>query len=272
MSGGDGVPGVGGVPDPRFSMSLVCGLAILASFGRDRLALRVSEIAEIVGLSRSTAHRYASTLVALGYLEQDDKRRYLLSRRAGGPGSAVLGALALRAGAREVLGWLREQTGYTVSLGVLDGTRATYVLRLRGHRAGQYEADLGLGMGVHVPVYCTAIGKALLAGLPEGERREILAGVGFAPGGSRAVSRRSLAVELARVRVNGLAVCGERCTAGVRSVAVVIDVPSGCPAMAISVTIPPHVYALQPLTAVFGSRLKTAAERIATNLRDRSDG
>ncbi len=124
--------------DPRLSRSLEYGMAILESFSGGRQALGIADIADIVGVSRSTTHRYAMTLVALGYLEQNSKRKYRLARHAADPGGAAIGAIRREVAARAVLEELREQTGHTVSMGVLNGARVIYIYRLLAHGAGQY--------------------------------------------------------------------------------------------------------------------------------------
>jgi DNA-binding MarR family transcriptional regulator len=62
---------------PRLSRSLLLGLLVLAAFPTDGEALAVSDVAERLALSPSTTHRYMSTLLAVGLLEQDPRsRRY----------------------------------------------------------------------------------------------------------------------------------------------------------------------------------------------------
>jgi IclR helix-turn-helix domain len=61
--------------DPRLSRSLVRGLSILTCFGPDGAARGIVEIASDLGMSPSTTHRYASTLVELGLLERCPKTR-----------------------------------------------------------------------------------------------------------------------------------------------------------------------------------------------------
>ena len=156
----------------RFSSSLRAGLAILNCFSAEQPVLGIANLADELSMSRSTTHRYASTLVALGYLEQDQARRYRLAPRVVDVGMSVLDSMALRGKAREHLRELREQTGRTVSLAVLDGEDVRYVDRLRGWRRGQHAVDLNLGVGARVPANCSAMGKVLLAYLPEREREQ----------------------------------------------------------------------------------------------------
>jgi hypothetical protein len=68
-----------GKVDPRLSRSLLRGLSILTCFGPDGGARGIVEIAEDLGMSPSTTHRYALTLVELGLLERcPDTRKYRL--------------------------------------------------------------------------------------------------------------------------------------------------------------------------------------------------
>ena len=64
--------------EPRYSQSLERGLAILGCFTPERPVLGIADISDDLGMSRSTTHRYAITLVALGFLEQGASRKYRL--------------------------------------------------------------------------------------------------------------------------------------------------------------------------------------------------
>jgi IclR family transcriptional regulator, pca regulon regulatory protein len=264
MSGDEHAPRVNPVPDPRFSRSSEYGLAILGNFDRDHPTLGIAELADILGISRATTHRYAATLLKLGYLEQNDKRRYRLTHNAARPGMAVIDTIRLEIpAAATILEDLREETGHTVSMGVLDGTRVRYIHRLFAHGAGQYEADLGLGVGAHVPAHCIAIGKALLASLGEPEQREILAGLTLKREGPNTIlSERALAKQLSSIRVDGLAVCDEEQARGVRSIAAAIPRLGRSRPMAVSVTVPAQRYPMKTLIVLFGPHVKAAAERI----------
>jgi DNA-binding MarR family transcriptional regulator len=64
---------------PRLSRSLLLGLLVLASLPGDGSSLAVSDVAAALGMSPSTTHRYMTTLLAVGLLEQDPRtRRYRL--------------------------------------------------------------------------------------------------------------------------------------------------------------------------------------------------
>jgi IclR-like helix-turn-helix domain-containing protein len=82
----------GQLENPRLSGSLLCGLMILASFPADGSYMSVKEISKLTGKSPSTAHRYISTLVAVGLLERDPSTRaYRLVRGQAAGSSADAG-------------------------------------------------------------------------------------------------------------------------------------------------------------------------------------
>lgn len=65
--------------DARYSESLEKGLGILHLFGDTGRELGIAEIADALGMSRSTTHRYAISLVGLGQLTQGKSRKYKLA-------------------------------------------------------------------------------------------------------------------------------------------------------------------------------------------------
>jgi AraC-like DNA-binding protein len=68
---------------PRLSRSLLLGLLVLATFPGDGESLAVTDVASQLGMSPSTTHRYMTTLLAVGLLEQDPRtRRYRLPAEA----------------------------------------------------------------------------------------------------------------------------------------------------------------------------------------------
>src|SRR3984885_10494136 len=113
--------------EPRYSQSLERGLAILGCFTPKRPVLGIADIADELGMSRSTTHRYVITLVALGYLEQGASRKYRLGLRVTDLGMAALNSTGLREHAHGYLEELRQQTSYSAGLGVLEGTEVLLV-------------------------------------------------------------------------------------------------------------------------------------------------
>lgn len=203
----DGPPwSIPSLREPRYSQSLERGLAILGCFTPSRPVLGIADIADDLGMSRSTTHRYVITLVALGYLEQGASRKYRLGLRVTDLGMSALNSTGLREHARPYLEELRQRTSYTTSLAVLDGTDVLYVDRARSFRRGQNRIDLDLQPGSRLPAYCTAMGKMLLANLPDAEQRDIIKELKITKQGPNTIrSKKALQEEVSRVLDEGFA-------------------------------------------------------------------
>jgi IclR family pca regulon transcriptional regulator len=252
----------------RFSSSLQAGLAILNCFSSEQPVLGIAQLAEQLSMSRSTTHRYASTLVALGYLEQDAARRYRLAPRVADIGMSVLDSMTLRRAAREHLRELREQTGRTASLAVLDEGEVRYVDRLRGWRRGQHAVDLDLGAGARVPATCTAMGKVLLAYLPDAERERAVTEAKLTRRGPNSItSKRALRAELEQVRKDGLAMSDEEMGPGVRTIAAPVLDADGNAVAAVGLPVPAAAFSLQDLRKTLGPPVLAAAKGISAALR-----
>jgi IclR family KDG regulon transcriptional repressor len=236
----------------RFSISLCAGLSILTSFTAERPVRGIAEVAEDLDMGRSTIHRYATTLAALGFLEQGPSRKYRLAPRGADIGMAFLCSMPLRHAAREHLLWLRAETGHTVALAVsVGGGEILYVDQLQGHRRGQYEADLGSGVGTRAPADRTAAGMALLARSASASLADPAPGV-------------TLLAELRAIDAGGRELRSGRHTLA----APVLDREDEAVA-AIEVTVPVETAPREELTGAFGPRLRVAAERVAATLAER---
>jgi IclR family pca regulon transcriptional regulator len=205
--------------EPRFSQSLERGLAILGSFTPEKPVLGIADIADELGMSRSTTHRYVITLLALGYLEQGASRKYRLGLRVTDLGMSALNSTELREHSRPYLEELRQRTSYTVNVAVLDGPEILYVDRARSFRRGQSQIDLGLSLGSRLPAHCTSMGKLLLAFLPQPEQRSLIGEMKLSRHGPNTItSKKVLRAELERVREVSFAVNDEELAPGLYSI------------------------------------------------------
>lgn len=150
--------------------SLEHGLTILEAFTADAPDLGVSELARILGLTKSTVHRLITTLVKRGYLVQDsDTRKYRLSLRMYEVGYAAVQKLGLHRVA-SVLEQLGARTRETVHISVFNDGAAIYLHSVESTQPVRTHSRLGQ----RSPVTCTANGKVFLAHLPEPVRRSYL--------------------------------------------------------------------------------------------------
>lgn len=253
--------------EPRYSQSLERGLAILGAFTPGRPVLGIADIADGLGMSRSTTHRYVITLVALGFLEQGASRKYRLGLRVTDLGMAALNSTGLREHARPFLEELRQRTSYTVNVAVLDGSEVLYVDRARSFRRGQHKIDLNLRPGSRLPAYCTSLGKILLAYLPEAEQRDLLGELQLTRRGPNSVrSKKALRIELEQIREEGLAVNDEELADGLFSMAAPIRNESKEVVAAINMAVHSSMISLEELVDALGPHLVATADHISARL------
>jgi IclR family transcriptional regulator, pca regulon regulatory protein len=248
----------------RFSSSLCAGLAMLTCFTPEHPIRGIADMADALDLGRSTTHRYATTLVTLGYLEQGPSRKYRLSSRVSDFGLSLLDSMAVRRIAREHLRELRASTGRTVGLAILDASEASYIDRWQGARRGQYAIDLGVGLGSRLPVHCSAAGKALLARLPEAEQRELVAKLRLSRRTPQTITTKSaLRAELERISAaDGLAVEDEELLVGRRALAAPVVDEQGRPLAAVELAVPEGAYTRKQLVDRLGPMVLATAGRI----------
>jgi IclR family transcriptional regulator, pca regulon regulatory protein len=258
--------------EPRYSQSLERGLAILGCFTPARPVLGIADIADELGMSRSTTHRYVITLVALGFLEQGASRKYRLGLRVTDLGMSALNSTGLREHARPYLEELRQRTTYTTSLGVLDGTEVLYVDRVRSYRRGQNEIDLGLQAGSRVPAYATAMGKLLLAYLPDGQQRDLLAEIKPSKRGPKTITaKKAIRAELEKARDAAFAVENEELAPGLLSIAAPVRNEARDVVAAVGLAAPSSMISLAELTDALGPHLVSTADRVSARLGYRRD-
>jgi IclR family transcriptional regulator, pca regulon regulatory protein len=258
--------------EPRYSQSLERGLAILDCFTPERPVLGISDIADELGMSRSTTHRYVITLVALGYLEQGASRKYRLGLRVTDLGMSALNSTGLREHSRPYLEELRQRTSYTVNLAVLDGPEILYIDRARSFRRGQNKIDLGLQPGSRLPAYCTSMGKLLMAYLPENEQRDLINEIKLDKRGPNSItSKKALRTELEHVREENFAVNDQELAPGLHSISAPVRSETREVVAAVNMAAHNSMISLEELVDALGPHLVSTADRISARLGYRRD-
>jgi IclR family transcriptional regulator, KDG regulon repressor len=207
---------------------------LLKAFLSREETLGVSELARRLGLGKSAVHRLLTTLAAEGLVARDPDGGYRLGLVVFELGEAVRAHMDLHGAAAPVLVELREQTGESSQVGVLDDDAVVYVDRLESSHSLRLMHDAGR----RVPLHCTSSGKVLLAELGEEHLERILAGGLRAHTPHTIVEPGALRAELAAVRERGWADAVNERELGVASLAAPVRGPGGVVVAAISVGAP----------------------------------
>lgn len=228
--------------------------ALLDAFTPDGRSVSAAELARAVGLPRSSAHRLAMALEALGWLERDDGDRFTVGMRL----FELAGRTPLRSRLREAaipfMEDLYEATHATVHLGVLDGTDVVYVDKIGGHRRSPAPTRVGGRM----PAHCTGLGKAMLAFADDAVVDRLLDAPLAARTPYTIVAGHVLRRQLGDIRTHGVAFDREEAALGVACAAAPVLVDGRCVA-ALSATTADDLATVDRLgTAVRASALGLA--------------
>lgn len=159
---GDAVGAQGGA---RTVQSLERAFAILEAIAAADEPPTLAELSRVTGLHTSTAFHLIKTLMVLGYVRQDDTKRYRVGARLF---MQAAGAFTENELVRFATPWLRrlaDETGETAHLGV----RADHGIAVIAKVEARSTIRTSERLGIIRPAHCTAIGKVLLAALPEDE-------------------------------------------------------------------------------------------------------
>lgn len=222
----------------------------------------ISEIADELGVHKSTASRLVYTLQARDLVEQHGERgRFTIGigmlRFAG----AVTGQIDLARLGTPLVEALAEKLGETVNIAVLDGPVAINVSQARGTSAVAAQN----WTGQRTPLHATSSGKVLLASMDEDEQEQVLAGELIAYTPSTIVEPDELRTVLKRVAEDGYATCFEELEPGLHAVAVEVLGPAGDVVAAISASGPAYRLSRKRIRQI-ASELRSAAAELSGQL------
>jgi DNA-binding IclR family transcriptional regulator len=223
-----------GPRDPYLLGSLHKGLEVIDCFTRQK-TWSLAELTTELGQTKPTVFRILHTIEAFGYLQKDrETGRYSLAMRFHTLGSAAVRHEQLRWQALPPLQDLARDTGETVHVGILYDNEAICVQAVDGTRLIRMHAFVGK----RTPAHASALGKVLLAHLPDAELDAFVAGglAGFTP--NTITTPAALREALHLVRVQGWALDDEEMEVGLRCLGAPIIDHTGRPCACVAVSAP----------------------------------
>lgn len=216
--------------------SLVRALAIVNRLAAADEGVTLTEVAQQVGLSPSTAHRLLTTLEQERYVHFDAERRlWSVGVQAFVAGNAFLKTRSLVGGARPHMRALMEESEETANLAVEDQAEAVYLSQVECRQMMRAFAR----PGGRVPLHCSGVGKALLSAMPDADLARVLHRQGMARITVKTITTTpALRGDLAQARARGYALDDEEHAVGMRCVAAVIFNEGAEPVAAVSLSGP----------------------------------
>ena len=196
--------------------------------------LGITEISRRLGLHKSTVFGLVNTLASNRLLEKKhDSDKYQLGIELFRLGANV------RSGIREIgaphIKQIVEATGETVNLVIPDGSDVIYIEK----KESPHSMRICTSIGQRMPMYCTAVGKTILAFMGDAERNALIGSIELRPRTENTIcAREELAAQLEKVRSTGFALDDEELEYGLVCVAVAILNKHSEPVAAISVSGP----------------------------------
>ena len=240
---------------PRYRIQAIeRAVSILNVFSVDEPELGVTEIAERVGLHKSTVHRFMVNLDAAGLVERNPRSgRYRLGLHIFELGGLVMQRMNLWDEALPFLEGLVRDTGETGHLAVLEGGEAIYIERVEARRPLRVPSAIGRGY----PAHATNLGKVLLADLPRERVVEIVATHGLASYTRNTITDLpQLEAELERIRIQGYAIDDEEYDEGLRCIGAGVRDHSGRVVSALGIG--------GPVTRITPERVEELAQLVMT--------
>ncbi|AYK18887.1 MULTISPECIES: DNA-binding transcriptional regulator KdgR [Aeromonas] len=247
-------------PDSVSSVLKVFGILQALSEQKD---IGVTELSQRIMMSKSTVYRFLQTMKTLGYVNQEGETdKYTLSLKLFELGGRALEHQDLIQIADVQMYRLGKLTKETLHLGALDENSVVYLHKIDS----EYNLRMYSRIGRRCPLYSTALGKVMMAWLPEEEVRSMLAGVTFERFTEHTLANvDALLAELAQVREQGYAEDNEENENGLRCFGVPIYNRMGRIITGLSLSLP-IVRFEESKRAELVSLLHEAAARISAEL------
>ena len=247
---------------PDFSEALGRGLAVLAAFGAERAPLTLSDVARRVDLPRATVRRALYTLTHLGFAESDGKL-YQLTPKVLTLSASYLLSNQISAILQPACDGLCAELGEAVSCAVLDDDEVVMI----AHASPRRLMTVGAGIGFRVKAFCSALGRILLAGLPDAALDRFLAEL--VPAQMTAMTqtdKSALRGAILAAREQGYALVDQEAEPGFRSLAVSIRRYDGRVVAAMNIGLRVESAGLEDLVKSYLPRLREVAEEIGSRL------
>ena len=211
-------------------------LSVLDILLKQGSAMNMTELSKKLGFYSSTIHRILDTLKHWGYVEQDPHtQKYQLGLKVLELGMAKLHQMDLVREATPYLKELVNQCNETVHLGVIEEGEVLYLAKEESSQT----IRMCSYVGKRAPLHCTALGKVLLAYLPEEERKKILEQKGLLRFTEKTITdKKELEKELNKIKKQGFALDREENEKDVRCIAAPIKNYQGKVIAAISISGP----------------------------------
>lgn len=236
--------------------------SVLDLLGQSAKPMGLAQVTEALRLHKSTAHRFLMVLERHRMVERTPEGNYRLGLKLYDLGNRAVQQYDLRDRVQPHLRRLVSEVGETAHLCIMEKALVVYLEKIEPSRSVRMTSRIGTSN----PVYCTAVGKAMLSALPTGEATEILDRIRYVKLTKKTLmSEDALVRDLEKTRKRGYAVDDEEVEEGVRCVGAAILDNTGHPVAAVSVSGPSFRMTVQNVRLI-AARLVECVQAISADL------
>lgn len=209
-------------------------LTIIKLVSSSKDGMGVTELANQIGLNKSSIFRLLETLVVHGFIEQNpETKKYKLGYQFLELSTKLLESIDIRKEALPFLKQLEEISNEVIHLVIYSQKEAVYIEKLEGNEALRMHSQVGR----RAPLHCTSAGKAILANLPVSEVKEIIQKNGLPRHTEKTITtEKELFENLTMIKKQGYGIEREENETGLTCIAAAIFNHRGEVAGAISIT------------------------------------
>lgn len=208
-------------------------LELLADTG----SIGLMDLSATLSLNKTTAHRVLNSLIYMGYAKQNPATgKYEPTFKIVDIANRIMSKVDIVQTVRPYLRKLMEASGETVHFVERDGTDAVYIDKVESFNNGMQMVSR---IGSRIPLYCSGVGKAMLAQMDSWEAEEVWNASGVSPLTEHTITDYGkFQQELAQIQQRGYALDNEENQIGVRCIACSLKDPAGIPKYAFSISAP----------------------------------
>jgi len=223
--------------------------SVLDLLGQSTKPMGLAQVTDALHLHKSTVHRFLMVLERHRMVERTPEGNYRLGLKLYDLGNRAVQQFDLRDRVQPHLRRLVNEVGETAHLCIMEKALVVYLEKIEPSRSVRMTSRIGTSN----PVYCTAVGKAMLAALPQDELRDILTRIRYVRLSKKTLmSEDELLRDLEKTRRRGYAVDDEEVEEGVRCVGAAILDSTGHPVAAVSVSGPSFRMTVQNVRSISG--------------------
>lgn len=242
--------------------ALVKGIALIDLVADGAGGIRQTELIERSGLPRATAIRLLDALCDLNVLQVDRRGGYGLGPRLAGWGQKFINSLDVTQVGSDLIEDLVAETRETCFVGVLDGASVLYIVAEHSPQPVRPAARVGF----RNPLYCTGIGKVLLAFADQDDQRRLIEETTFSARTENTITdAEMLRAQLRTIVERGYATDDIENEEGVRCVAAPIRDHHGDVVAALSVSAPAYRFSHEHVVDL-APRVRSTADQLSLRL------